>query len=84
MVMDYLPKAKIENLLLCSWPKCQTRLKRFPYNKNPRRPRSYAPLLNGADSDQVIPKLQKVFGIQNFSPSIRVAKEMSVIRETVK
>jgi len=41
-------------------------------------------LLNGADSDQVIPKLQKVFGIQNFSPSIRVAKEMSVIRETVQ
>lgn len=36
-------------------------------------------LLNGEDSDQIIPKLSKVFGIQNFSPSIRVEKESQAI-----
>lgn len=30
--------------------------------------------LNGADYDQVMKRLKLVFGIQNFSPSIRVAK----------
>lgn len=36
-------------------------------------------LLNGEDSTQIIPKLQKVFGIQNFSPSIRVEKDVAAI-----
>ncbi len=37
-------------------------------------------ILNGEDSDIIIPKLQKVFGIQNFSPSIRVEKDVEVIK----
>lgn len=37
-------------------------------------------LLNGEDSDIIIPKLQKVFGIQNFSPSVRVEKEIEAIK----
>ena len=41
-------------------------------------------LLNGEDSEEVIPKLSKVFGIQNFSPSIRIEKEMPVIRAMVQ
>ncbi len=41
-------------------------------------------LLNGEDSDVIIPKLQKVFGIQNFSPSIRVEKEIEVIKATAQ
>ena len=41
-------------------------------------------LLNGEDSEDVIPKLSKVFGIQNFSPSIRIEKEMPAIRAMVQ
>ena len=41
-------------------------------------------LLKGDDSDEVIPKLSKVFGIQNFSPSIRIEKEMPAIRAMVQ
>lgn len=41
-------------------------------------------LLNGEDSEGVIPKLSKVFGIQNFSPSIRIEKEMPAIRAMVQ
>ncbi|EHS7921815.1 tRNA 4-thiouridine(8) synthase ThiI [Enterococcus faecalis] len=41
-------------------------------------------LLNGEDSEEVIPKLSKVFGIQNFSPSIRIEKEMPAIRAMVQ
>ncbi|MHC5372439.1 tRNA uracil 4-sulfurtransferase ThiI [Enterococcus sp. LJL120] len=37
-------------------------------------------LLNGEDSELIIPKLTKVFGIQNFSPSIRVEKDLAVIK----
>lgn len=37
-------------------------------------------ILNGEDSDIIIPKLQKVFGIQNFSPSIRVEKDVEIIK----
>ena len=33
--------------------------------------------LNGADYDQVMGRLKLVFGIQNFSPSIRVAKSFA-------
>ena len=38
-------------------------------------------LLNGEDSTKIIPLLTKVFGIQNFSPSIRVEKDIEVIKE---
>ena len=41
-------------------------------------------LLNGEDSEEVIPKLSKVFGIQNFSPSIRIEKELPAIRAMVQ
>lgn len=41
-------------------------------------------LLNGEDSDQIIPLLKKIFGIQNFSPSIRVEKELEVIKKTAQ
>lgn len=41
-------------------------------------------LLNGEDSEEVIPKLSKMFGIQNFSPSIRIEKEMPAIRAMVQ
>ena len=41
-------------------------------------------LLNGEDSEEVIPKLSKVFGNQNFSPSIRIEKEMPAIRAMVQ
>ena len=41
-------------------------------------------LLNGEDSEEVIPKQSKVFGIQNFSPSIRIEKEMPAIRAMVQ
>ena len=41
-------------------------------------------LLNGEASEEVIPKLSKVFGIQNFSPSIRIEKEMPAIRAMVQ
>lgn len=41
-------------------------------------------LLNGEESQLIIPKLTKVFGIQTFSPSIRVEKELSAISETVQ
>lgn len=37
-------------------------------------------LLNGEDSRQIIPLLTKIFGIQNFSPSIRVEKDLEVIK----
>nr|WP_227011269.1 tRNA uracil 4-sulfurtransferase ThiI [Enterococcus wangshanyuanii] len=41
-------------------------------------------LLNGEDSTQIIPRLEKIFGIQNFSPSVQVEKEMPAIREMVQ
>lgn len=37
-------------------------------------------LLNGEDSQRVIERLQKVFGIQNFSPSLRVEKNLEAIK----
>ncbi|MEG1487515.1 tRNA uracil 4-sulfurtransferase ThiI [Lactococcus sp.] len=39
--------------------------------------------LNGADYAEVSNRLTKVFGIQNFSPSIKVEKSMSIIKEEV-
>ena len=41
-------------------------------------------LLNGEDSSQILPKLEKVFGIQSFSPSIRVEKTVPALKEMVK
>lgn len=40
--------------------------------------------LNGTDSKPVMDRLTKVFGIQNFSPSIRVEKDLDVIIATVQ
>ncbi|WP_368251235.1 tRNA uracil 4-sulfurtransferase ThiI [Enterococcus sp. 2201sp1_2201st1_B8_2201SCRN_220225] len=40
--------------------------------------------LNGTDSQPVMERLTKVFGIQNFSPSIRVEKDLDVIIATVQ
>jgi thiamine biosynthesis protein ThiI len=41
-------------------------------------------LLNGEDSTQIIPRLEKVFGIQSFSPSIRVDREFPIVRLAVQ
>lgn len=41
-------------------------------------------ILNGADGQKVLPKLEKVFGIQTFSPSIQVEKELLAIRKMVQ
>ncbi|MCB5954675.1 tRNA uracil 4-sulfurtransferase ThiI [Enterococcus sp. CWB-B31] len=41
-------------------------------------------LLNGEDSSLILPKLEKVFGIQTFSPSIRVEKSVPALKEMVK
>lgn len=41
-------------------------------------------LLNGEDSSLILPKLEKVFGIQTFSPSIRVEKSVPALKEIVK
>ena len=41
-------------------------------------------LLNGEDSDEIIPLLTKIFGIQTFSPSIRVEKDIEVIKQTAQ
>lgn len=40
--------------------------------------------LNGTDSKPVMERLTKVFGIPNFSPSIRVEKDLDVIIATVQ
>lgn len=41
-------------------------------------------VLNGEDGNQILPKLEKVFGIQNYSPSVRVEKNITAIREMVQ
>lgn len=41
-------------------------------------------LLNGVDGDLVIPKLAKIFGIRNFSPSVRVEKEVQSLKQAVQ
>ncbi|MCC7615815.1 MAG: tRNA uracil 4-sulfurtransferase ThiI [Liquorilactobacillus nagelii] len=38
--------------------------------------------LHGADSQQVMDRLQQVFGIQNFSPSIRVERDLESVKQT--
>lgn len=39
--------------------------------------------LNGDDSDAVIDRLKDVFGIENFSPSLKVEKNMDDVKKTV-
>lgn len=59
-------------------------LKEFPEIKiHADRDRMHL-LLYGADSQLVIPKLAKIFGIQNFSPSIRVEKDVEVLKQAVQ
>ncbi|SJZ59668.1 thiamine biosynthesis protein ThiI [Pilibacter termitis] len=38
-------------------------------------------LLNGEDSDLLIPELKKVFGIQSFSPVVRVEKDLEEMKK---
>lgn len=38
--------------------------------------------LHGEDSEKVIERLKRVFGIQNFSPSIRVERNIDQVKET--
>ncbi|WP_203641776.1 tRNA uracil 4-sulfurtransferase ThiI [Levilactobacillus andaensis] len=38
--------------------------------------------LNGADSKAVMKRLKGVFGIENFSPSVKVEKDIDAIKET--
>ena len=38
--------------------------------------------LHGADAKQVMARLQQVFGIQNFSPSIRVERDLAAVKKT--
>ncbi|WP_281164675.1 tRNA uracil 4-sulfurtransferase ThiI [Liquorilactobacillus sicerae] len=38
--------------------------------------------LHETDAKQVIERLQKVFGIQNFSPSIRVERDLNAVKKT--
>ncbi|WEV60488.1 tRNA 4-thiouridine(8) synthase ThiI [Streptococcaceae bacterium ESL0729] len=40
-------------------------------------------ILNGEDYEVVADRLTKVFGVQNFSPSIKVEKKMEAIKEAV-
>ncbi|SEM56305.1 thiamine biosynthesis protein ThiI [Ligilactobacillus sp. WC1T17] len=37
--------------------------------------------LNGEDSDKVIARLKQVFGIQNFSPSLRVERDVEAVKQ---
>ena len=37
--------------------------------------------LNGEDADQVMARLRQVFGIQNFSPSIKVDRDMEEVKK---
>jgi thiamine biosynthesis protein ThiI len=41
-------------------------------------------ILNGEDSQLIIPKLEKIFGIQNFSPSVQVEKNVEVLKQSVQ
>ncbi|MFV0558610.1 MAG: tRNA uracil 4-sulfurtransferase ThiI [Enterococcus sp.] len=56
----------------------------FPHVKiHANRDRTHL-LLNGEDSEPIIERLQQVFGIQNFSPSIRVEKDIDVLKASVQ
>lgn len=57
-------------------------LRDFPNTKiKANRDRMYI-LLNGEDLDKISERLQHVFGIQSFSPVIRVQKEIETIKES--
>lgn len=54
----------------------------FPeLNFHPKRDRLHI-VLNGADSQAVMTRLGLVFGIQSFSPSIRLERDMDLVRKT--
>jgi thiamine biosynthesis protein ThiI len=54
----------------------------FPeLNFYPKRDRLHI-VLNGADSQAVMTRLGLVFGIQSFSPSIRLERDMDLVRKT--
>lgn len=38
--------------------------------------------LNGEDYHQVVERVQKIFGIQNFSPAIKVERDVEVVKKT--
>ncbi|MCP8857896.1 tRNA uracil 4-sulfurtransferase ThiI [Latilactobacillus fuchuensis] len=48
---------------------------------HPKRDRMHI-VLNGDDADGVIERLRHVFGIQNFSPSIQVERDMDAVKAT--
>lgn len=48
---------------------------------HPKRDRMHIDL-NGEDSTKVMKHLKVIFGIQNFSPSIRIEKDMDIIKKT--
>ncbi|WP_261805714.1 tRNA uracil 4-sulfurtransferase ThiI [Lapidilactobacillus luobeiensis] len=57
-------------------------LREFPDLKiYPKRDRMHI-ALNGTDSDAVMAKLGQVFGIQNFSPSITIPKDVELLKQT--
>lgn len=47
---------------------------------HPKRDRMHL-ALNGADAQGVMQQLKSVFGIQNFSPSVRIAKDLTAIKQ---
>ncbi|WP_461223703.1 tRNA uracil 4-sulfurtransferase ThiI [Lacticaseibacillus suihuaensis] len=58
-------------------------LHEFPaLRMHPKRDRLHIDL-NGEDADAVMARLGKVFGIQSFSPSVAVAKEMPAVHAAV-
>lgn len=57
-------------------------LREFPeLHIYPKRDRMHI-ALNGTNSDQVMAKLRQVFGIQNFSPSICIRKDIETLKKT--
>ncbi|MFC6316297.1 tRNA uracil 4-sulfurtransferase ThiI [Lapidilactobacillus achengensis] len=57
-------------------------LREFPDLKiYPKRDRMHI-ALNGTDSTAVMAKLRQVFGIQNFSPSITISKDIEILKQT--
>ncbi|WP_461218430.1 tRNA uracil 4-sulfurtransferase ThiI [Lapidilactobacillus salsurivasis] len=57
-------------------------LREFPDLKiYPKRDRMHI-ALNGTDSTAVMAKLRQVFGIQNFSPSITIPKDIEILKQT--
>ncbi|MDE3839919.1 tRNA 4-thiouridine(8) synthase ThiI [Bacillus methanolicus] len=58
-------------------------LKDFPNVKiEASRDRMYV-LLNGENSEEIISRLKGVFGIQSFSPAVKVEKDIDVMKEAV-